>query len=68
MEYRDYLQTELMQCLEDIKRIKFMHCDAESIRQKRISMELRVNTIRDELERLSREAEGNGRLRVGRSE
>lgn len=62
-EYRTILQRELVEVLDDIKRIKFMHCDPESIKEKRKSCELRLNAIQMELEGIRNEEAMNGRPR-----
>ena len=65
MDYKEYLQSEMVQVLEDLKKIKFMHCNEDAIKEKRLSCEIRLNVIRNELESIRIQDGMNARPRVG---
>ena len=65
MNYKEQLEAELLDVINDLKRIKFMHSNADAINQKRMAYESRMDAILRALELLSKQDIASSKKKKG---
>ena len=71
MNYKEELEEELLEVINDLKKIKWMNCNADAINAKRMAHELRLNAILKALELANNQVttsnKKKGGVKVGRN-
>ena len=65
MDFKEQLEQELLEVIQDLKRIKYMHKNENAINAKRMAYEARLNAILKALEIANKQPVSSNKAKKG---